>query len=388
MKRSNGMKNIKKHLCSSLARILSVLICVALLTSVLVSVGCKQEPKTIKIGAILPLTGPAAFYGEWGKKGIDLAVAEINSSGGINNRKVEILYGDSKNDMKEGVSWANKLFTEKISVIISAMTGVSFSIIPIAEQQKIVLFMTIVTHPEAANKSEWAFRHYVNKGKAAQKMANFAYNTLILRKIALLYINDEGGLGEKNSFKTEFEKLGGNIVGEESFEKSANDLRPQLLKIANLKPDAIYFSGYGKIYGLGIKQIKELKIQAKMLASYEPLYKTTRELAGDALEGVIFTSPYFEDENPQTQKFIEQYVSKYGERPEIDAAFGYDVIMLLGKVLREGANKPEDIKNNLLKIKDYPGVVGEVSVLPNGDTEIPIVIRTFRKGKIIPLSEK
>jgi branched-chain amino acid transport system substrate-binding protein len=349
--------------------------------------GCKKEPKVIKIGAILPLTGPAAFYGEWGKKGIDLAVDEINSSGGINNKKLMILYGDSKNDMKEGVSWANKMAMEKVSVIISAMTGVSFSIIPIAEQRKIVLFMTIVTHPEAADKSEWAFRHYVNKGKAAQKMANFAYHILNLRKIAILYINDEGGLGEKNSFKMEFEKLGGKIVGEESFEKNANDLKPQLLKISNLKPEAIYFSGYGKIYGVGIRQIKELKIQAKVLASYEPLYKTTQELAGDALEGIIFTSPYFEEENPKAQKFIEQYMAKYGERPEIDAAFGYDVIMLLAKVLKEGTNKPEYIKNNLLKIKDYPGVVGKISILPNGDTEIPIVIKTFKNGKIITLTK-
>ena len=347
----------------------------------------KKEPEVIKIGAILPLTGPAAFYGEWGRKGMDLAIDEINSSGGINNKKLAILYGDSKNDMKEGISWANKMMMSEIPVIISAMTGVSFSIIPIVEKHKRVLFMTIVTHPEAANKSEWAFRHYINKGKAAQKMANFAYYTLNLRKIGILYINDEGGLGEKESFKTEFEKLGGKIVGEESFEKNANDLRPQLLKIANLKPEAIYFSGYGKIYGIGIRQIKELKIQAKVLASYEPLYKTTQEFAGDALEDVIFTSPYFEEENSQTQKFMEQYTARYGERPEIDAAFGYDVIMLIAKVLKEGTNDPEAIKNNLLKIKDYPGVVGKISVLPNGDTEIPIVIRTFKDGKIITISK-
>ena len=364
-----------------------IIIVLSLMFISLSSCSEKTEPNLIKFGAILPLTGTAAFYGEWCKKGIDLAVEEINNAGGIANKKIKILYGDSKNDMREGVSWAHKMINEDISVIISAMTGVSFAIIPIIDKAKKILFMTIVTHPEATSKSEWAFRDYINKGKAAKKMAEFAFNDMKLRKIALLYINDEGGLGEKSSFESEFKKLGGDIVGEVSFDKTTSDLKSELIKIADFKPEAIYFSGYGRIYGVGIKQIKEMKIQAKVLASYEPLYKTTQELAGDALEGVVFTSPYFEEENPQTKNFIEKYRSKYGEKPEIDAAFGYDVIMLLAQAIKTGAKTSEDIKNNLIKINNYPGVVGRISILPNRDTEIPVIIRTFKNGKIITISK-
>lgn len=368
-------------------KIFSVLfLAVILVGSLFLMNSCtKKEPETIKIGAILPLTGPAAFYGEWGMKGIQLAVDEINSEGGINGKKMEIVFGDSKNEPKEGVSWMNKFVSEKIPLVVSAMTGVSFSIMPIAERHNTILFMTIVTHPEAANRSQLAFRHYVNKGKAAQKMAKFARKTLKLKKIALLYINDEGGLGEKNSFRSEFEELGGEVVFEESFEKTETDLRNHLLKIARYKPEALYISGYGKVYGLALKQKHELKLPFKILASYEPLYKTTRELAGSALEGVIFTSPLFEEENINSKKFIDAYLNKYGVRPELDAAFGYDVINLIALAIKNGGYNSEGIKNALLNIKDFQGAVGNINILPNGDTEIPIVIRSIEKGSIVPM---
>ncbi len=346
--------------------------------------GCqKKEPETIKIGAILPLTGPAAFYGEWGKKGMDIAVERVNSDGGINGKKVEILYGDSKNNPKEGISWMNKFSMENIPIVISAMTGVSFPLIPIAEKEQKVIFMTIVTHPEAADKSEWAFRHYINKGKAAQRMALFAREKLKLEKIGLLYINDEGGLGEKTAFKLKFEQLGGKIVGEESFEKTVSDVKGQLLKLSQLNPDAFYISGYGKIYGLAIKQAKELKLKQQLLASYEPLYKTTRELAGDAIEGTIFTSPYFEDDNPVAKKFKEEYSNKYGTSPEIDAGYGYDVINLIVYAIKRGGYSAKNIKDELLKVKNFEGTTGKINILPNGDCQTPIVIKAIRNGEIV-----
>lgn len=343
----------------------------------------KKEPEVYKIGAILPLTGSAAFYAEWGKKGIDLAVDEINASGGINGKKIEIVYGDSKNDPKEGVSWMNKFAMEKLPIVVSAMTGVSFSVLPVAEKNRTVLFMTIVTHPEAADKSEWAFRHYVNKGKAAQRMAQFVREKLKLERLGILFINDEGGLGEKNALKSKFEEMGGKIVAEESFEKTASDVRGQLLKLSNAKPEAIYVSGYGKIYGLALKQAKELKLDEQILASYEPLYKTTQELAGDALEGVIFTSPYFEKENPTAAKFMDDYKSKYDAEPELDAAFGYDVVYLISDALKKGGYNSQKIKKHLLGIKDFQSAVGKINILPNGDSQIPIKIKKIEKGRII-----
>jgi branched-chain amino acid transport system substrate-binding protein len=366
--------------------IFTVLLAVILIGSLFLINGCKKkEPEMIKVPAILPLTGPAAFYGEWGSKGMNLAVDEINSKGGINRKKLEIVFGDSKNEPKEGVSWINKFLSEKIPVVISAMTGVSFSVMPVAEKNNTVLFMTIVTHPEAADKSPLAFRHYINKGKAAEKMAEFARNSLKLEKVSVLYINDEGGLGEKNSFRSEFEKLGGEVIFKESFEKTETDLKNHLLKIAGHKPEALYISGYGKLYGLALKQIYELKLKFKVLASYEPLYKTTQELAGPSLEGVFFTSPLFEEGNPESKKFIDAYIKKYGIRPELDAAFGYDVVNLIALAIKNGGYNSEGIKNALLTIKDFQGAVGRINILPNGDTEIPIVIRTIKEGNIVPV---
>src|SRR5690606_22095875 len=85
------------------------------------------EGRTVSVGAILPLTGPAAFYGEWCRNGMNVAVAEINAAAKGRNSRLQIEFGDSKNDPREGVSLAQKLLLRDPPVIISAMTGVSFA---------------------------------------------------------------------------------------------------------------------------------------------------------------------------------------------------------------------------------------------------------------------
>jgi len=338
------------------------------------------EKGTLSLGVMLPLSGSAAFYGEWGMKGMSLAAEEINSAGGIRGRALKLSFEDSKNDPKEGVTLAHKLLSGNAALIISAMTGVSFAALPVVEKKKSVLFMTIVTHPEATKNSRWAFRHYVNKGKAAETMAAHAAKDLKLKTAGILYINDEGGMGEKTAFVTAFQRAGGKVVAEEGFEKTETNLRNQILKIAEAHPEAVYISGYGRIYGLAIKQIRELGFAGRILASYEPLYKATRELAGDAIEGVVFTAPPFEVGNPSAKAFMERFEKRFGVAPELDAAFAYDVVRLAARALEKGGVDAGAVRRALLATKDYEGAVGRVTVRPNGDTEIPIMLRRVRGG--------
>ena len=102
--------------------ILGLVILIIIVLAIYLGVGKKQtsitEKEPIKIGAILPLTGSAAPNGIYQKNGIDLAIDEINSNGGVNGRKIEVIYDDSKNDPAEGVSAFNKIVnTKKVSML-------------------------------------------------------------------------------------------------------------------------------------------------------------------------------------------------------------------------------------------------------------------------------
>lgn len=367
--------------------LIQVVLATAAASSLLLVAGCPGPGSTgpIKIGAMLPLTGPAAFYGEWAQKGMQLAVEEVNAAGGIRGRRLDIDYGDTKNEPKEGAALANKFVSAKLPVIISAMTGVSFAAVPIADQSNTLLFMTVVTHPEAAAQSKWAFRHYVNKGRAAEVMARYARQSLRLERIAVLQVNDEGGLGEVSAFRAEFERLGGSVIAVETFERTASDVRQQLSKLAGSRPEAIYISGYGRVYGVALKQASELAIGARILASYEPLYRTTREIAGAAIEGVVFSAPYFDDDNPEAVAFKRKYEARFREAPELDAAYGYDVVMMLAEATTAVGVKPEKIREYLLKIRGFRGVVGTVNAQPDGDFVTPVVIKTIKGGAITTL---
>ena len=96
----------------------------------------KKEEKVINIGAILPLTGEGAKYGDAAKKGINLAVKEINSAGGINGKSVQIIYEDSQGDPKAGVAAMQKLvITDKVSAVIGdLLSSVTLAIAPIANK--------------------------------------------------------------------------------------------------------------------------------------------------------------------------------------------------------------------------------------------------------------
>jgi branched-chain amino acid transport system substrate-binding protein len=366
--------------------IVVVVVLVALLVAV---VGLRQlsqrsaDQKNVRIGAVLPLTGAAAFYGEWCQKGMNLAVEQINSAAGPHGRHLGISYGDSKNTPKDGVSIAQQFALEKTPVVITAMTGVSFALLSSLQEGQQVVFMTVVTHPEATARSRWAFRYYINKGSAAETMADYAYRCLGVRRAAIIYINDEGGLGEKTAFQTRFEAAGGQLVADEPFDKAATDLRSQILRVRDKQPDAVYLSGYGRIYGVGLKQMRELGLKCRILASYELLYKATTDLAGTATEGVIFSAPSMDQSQPDAQRFVAQFKARYGQEPEIDSAFGFEVVKMIWRAMQDGVTDPATIRTRLLGLQDFDGVLGRVAVKPNGDVVIPVVIRTVSGGKIV-----
>ena len=84
----------------------------ALAVAAILLAGCVQQQETIKIGAILPLTGETMVWGENSRNGMQLAVEEINSAGGINGKLIEIIYEDSQCNPSKAVSSIQKLVSK------------------------------------------------------------------------------------------------------------------------------------------------------------------------------------------------------------------------------------------------------------------------------------
>ena len=182
---------------------LSILICIILSFS-FTNFNCGKEEEVIKIGAILPMTGQAASYGKWMKQGIEIAVDEINETGGISGKKFEVIFEDSKSDNRVGVDAANKLISiDKVKVIETTLTGVTQSIIPITERNKIILF-TSATAPGLTDGGVYVFRNETNMANEVDRMIEACKNELNIKNVALLYINNAVGIWFNYYFKNKF----------------------------------------------------------------------------------------------------------------------------------------------------------------------------------------
>ncbi len=150
------------------------------------SFGCaKKEEKEIKIGAILPLTGDAAQYGQSAKKGMELAVNEINERGGIDNKKIKLIIEDRQGQVKDGVAAFRKLITvEKVPIIIGELlSSITLAIAPLANENKVVILSPASTAPKITEAGDYIFRNVASDIVEGQIMAEYAFKKLKLNNL-------------------------------------------------------------------------------------------------------------------------------------------------------------------------------------------------------------
>lgn len=346
----------------------------------------KKASEEIKIGAILPLTGDAAKYGQSAKRGIDLAVEEINKKGGILSKKLEIVYEDSQADASKAVSAFRKLIdVQHIKFILGPLSSTEvLAVAPIANKEKVIILTPTASAPQITDAGDYIFRNVMSDLYDGRAMAAYAVKEMGKRTAAIFYINNDFGIGLKNSFKEQFEKMGGKIVLDISFERGENDFRSQITRIKNAHPEVIFLVGQAEMAEI-LREMKEmgLKIPIVSFSMFED--PDILKVAGDAAEGVVYTYRVFDpnSESPMVKHFVGGYEKKYGVQPDIFAALSYDATRILALALKRGNFEVERVKQALYGIKDFPGVVGKTSFDKNGDVRKPIGIKKVENGKFV-----
>lgn len=339
-----------------------------------------NETEPIVLGATLPLTGDAAAWGKNTQQGIELALEQINASGGVLGRKLEVIYVDTQAMAKEGVSAYRKLVTaHKVPAIIDdGVSSVTLAMAPIAEKDKVVILATGATAPSISEAGDFIFRIWNSDAYESEVAAGYAYHDLGHRTAAILYINNNYGKDLEQVFKSEFSKLGGKIVASESFAQSATNMRAQLTQIKAVKPTLLYLVGYPKETAIALKQSRELQPSVQVLGTVAIKDPQLIEEAGEAAEGLAF--PYPKDPSGQrVVKFQTAFRAKYGHEPGITADVGYDAIRMIGRAIEEtNAFSGDDIRRGLNMLENYAGVSGTMTFDKNGDVHKPMGIMRVR----------
>ena len=338
-------------------------------------------PDPVILGAVLELTGPAAPYGQWSKKGLDLAVEDLEAKG-IN---VKLIVEDGQSDPKMAVSAFTKLATvDKVPAIVT--TTISSSVMacaPIAERNQVILFAPGASSPEITNAGDYVFRNRISGIFEVEKAAELAQKRLGLSKMAMLLVNNDFGLSYGEAFQKIYEQTGGAIVAKDTFASGATDIRVQLTKLTGLKYEGIFLVGQVAECGYVLKQAKELGIRTQWISTIGVENAKLIEIAEDAAEGLIYTAPRYELDDPGTSGFEQKYFARFQEHSNLYAANSYDALHILVKAIQSGGYTGAGIKNSLYLIKDYPGVSGTTTFDGNGDVAKPVVLKMVKGGKFV-----
>jgi branched-chain amino acid transport system substrate-binding protein len=345
----------------------------------------QSEPYVI--GAILPLTGTAAQWGIPPRNGAQLAVEEINASGGINGRKIALKVEDDRCEPRDGVSALNKLMAaDHAKVFVGAVcSGVTLAIAPVAERSRVPIISPASTSPKITDAGDFIFRVVPSDNLRGEVFADYVFQDRGIHSVALLYVNNEGGVGNKDTFRQRFAELGGQIVAEEAYAQDATDVRGQLTRIRGTNAGAVLVVSYPADTVIVLRQAKELGFTKPLFFQTEAVGdpNVLRE-AGAAAEGVIFVLPA-QAEGKVTQQFNDRYRQKYGKAPELFAAEGYDAVRLIAEALsKRPAGGDRDpalaVRDYLYTVKGWAGASGTISFDRNGDVTKPMAIKQISGG--------
>jgi len=333
--------------------------------------GCRdKEDGTVKIGAITPLTGPFAAYGEPVQEGMLLAVDEINSEGGINGHKIKLLSEDDSSDPTNAVNAFTKHATvSQVPAVIGPLSsGCSMATAPLADRYKVVQLSTVAGTIDLSKAGDYVFRIYPSSDVGSRYIAKIAVEKFNAKRAALFFANDAFGVTSRKFISEILQGKGVQIVADEAFNGGDRDFRTQLTKIVQAKPDVLMCSAYYEEGAQILVQAKQLGLNVPILGE-DGWFGPIAAVAGDTLKNLYFANVAFGPDyknNQPMQQFITAFQQRFKKMPNSYSAAGYSAVYLLKQAIERGGYDGTKIKDALYTT-DILTAFGRVKYDANGD---------------------
>ncbi len=372
-------------------KIMAVTMAACLVAGSLAGCGKKTEEKVIKIGVFEPTTGENGGGGFQEVLGIRYA-REMHPTVTINGEEyqVELVEVDNKSDKTEAVNAAQKLVSEKVSVVLGSYgSGVSIAAGQIFADAKIPAIGCSCTNPQVTEGNDYYFRVCFIDPFQGTVMASYAFQNGAKSAAVITQLGDDYSSGLGSFFKDAFAKLGGEIVSEEQFQTNQTDFKAILTNIKAANPDIIFAPSSITTAPLIIKQARELGITATIAAGDTWENSTIIENAGKDAEGVVLSTFFDEAEpaNDEAAAFIKgfkEYLVKNKQEDIIPAvsALGYDSYLAAIKAIETANSTDTTAIRDALKGVQIDGVTGSITFNETGDANKDIAfIKTIKDGR-------
>ena len=335
-----------------------------LLALALASVAFPAAAEPIRIGAVIPLTGPVAEDGAVLLKGAKLAVQAFNDAGGLNGDKIELMVEDGACIPAQSVAGAEKLVSADHVVALagSFCSSSSGATMDVAARYKIPMVSGISTAPGLTERGNpYYFRIQATSQMLSNAFAPTMMKDVAGKKVAFLVVNDDWGRSVATYYKTALEKEGAQVVSTQIFDTNETDLFPFITNVKRAEPDAVMMAANTQNAVTLTEQIRQLSLKAVLFAEGSFTAKSYYDAVGkqgDGIYGLVSYVPTFD--NPVNKSFVDRYKAAYGESPNNNAMGGYEEMSVIAAALKlAGKADPAAIREAMTKVA-ADGPVGPI----------------------------
>ena len=343
---------------------------------------------TVKIGMVIPVTGPAAESGKYSLTGVKIALDRVNKAGGVLGKQVELITEDDQTTNPGAVLAFSRLAAQSdiVAFIGSIRSTQVHAMAP--DLLKVGKPMMFGGTDPALTKlgNRWLFRFRPNDSYSGRVIATYGIETLGKKKWAVIHSTDAFGTNGAKAFTEALGKAGAKVAIDQGYPNQSQDFTPVVLAIKQSGADIIgsYFT-FENDLAIFARQLRQLGVTIPWIGSPSIAVATAVKLAGPALHGTYGVADFAEESSDAAREYGKLYrAASGGASPDIFGSWPYDALSVLcASINKAGSTDPEKIRDAILSTKGYQGAEGEYNFDEFGDGLHGYNIVRNEKGTII-----
>lgn len=333
-------------------------------SAVLACLSGHAQAQNIRIGFQAPLTGPAASDGKTALQGAQLAVEQINASGGIKGRQLELVVLDDQTQPAQAVPIANKFIGDGIKAVISgSYSGPTRAAAGVFQEAKIPYISAYAIHPDIVRAGNYVFRTSFMGEVQGRAAAKLIADIMKKKRVTMVNVNNDFGQALSAGMKDAAPKLGLQLVSEYNFGMGDRQFGSIVASVKKDDPEVVYVSGYFFNGGPLVAQLRAGGVTAPIVGTEGFDTVNFVQIAKEAAEGVILTTSLDRDTtDPVMRKFIDDYKKRFNVGAEMVAASTHTAVNVLADAIRKaGIDDPAKLRDAIAATKNMPSAVGTIT---------------------------
>jgi branched-chain amino acid transport system substrate-binding protein len=358
------------------------------------------EKPPLKIGALLAVTGPAAFLGAPESRTLEMLVEELNAKGGVDGRKIQLVVKDTGGNPEKAVSFAKQLIEEEqvFAIIGPATSGETLQIKALVEEAKTLLISCAAAEKIVDPVASHVF-NVAPKDRYAAEMIAQQMKKMGIKKVGLLSSNTGFGKAGKEQVEKVLPAAGLEIAANEVYDKAATDLTAEVTKLKAAGVQAILNWSIEPAQAIVIKNARQIGLTVPIFQSHGFANIQYAKTAGAAAEGVMFPAsrivvadqlPAKHPQKPVVTAYKKSYEAKYKEDVSTFGGHAWDALHILVQAVKQAGLDREKVRAAIEGTKGYVGTAGVFNYSAtdhNGLALDAFAMLTVKDGKFVMLGE-